>query len=137
MSRYILDACALIALLQDELGADIVAAAINTANNGESEITMHKVNLLEVYYDAYRSRSKEQAKLMLTEVKRLPIRINAEVSDEIFTEAGRLKASYKMSLADSIVLAQAIVTGGELLTADHHEFDSIDGREPICFHWIR
>ena len=46
MSRYILDACALIALLQDEPGADKVAAAINAANNGEAEIIINKINLI-------------------------------------------------------------------------------------------
>ena len=51
MTCYILDACALLALLRDEPGADIVANAINAANNGEAEIIMHKANLLEVYYD--------------------------------------------------------------------------------------
>ena len=56
---------------------------------------------------------------------------------EIFTEAGRLKASYKISLADSVALAQTIVSGGALLTADHHEFDAIEKHENIRFEWIR
>jgi len=137
MSLYVLDACALIALLQDEPGADKVAAAINAANNGKLKIVMNKVNLLEVYYDAYRLRGKEQADLMLYEVKKRPIEINAEITDEIFNEAGRLKASYKISFADSFALAQAIVLGGELLTSDHHEFDAIERQEDIRFQWIR
>ncbi|MCL2147520.1 MAG: PIN domain-containing protein [Synergistaceae bacterium] len=137
MSRYILDACALLALLRDETGAEIVAAAINAANNGEAEIEMHKANLLEVYYDLYRSHGKEKANLILSEVKKRPIRINAEITDEIFAEAGRLKASYKISFADSFVLAQASISGSDLLTADHHEFDTIEESEPIKFRWIR
>jgi len=137
MSRYILDACALIALLQEEPGADKVAAILNSANNGEAEIVMHKINFLEVYYDAYRLRGKEQANLMRTEFEKLPVSINAEITDNIFEEAGRLKASYKISLADSIALAQAIILGGELLTSDHHEFDAIVGRENIRLLWIR
>ena len=40
MSRYVLDACALLALLRNEPGADKVAAAINAANNGEAEIVI-------------------------------------------------------------------------------------------------
>jgi len=137
MNRYVLDACALIALLQEESGADKVSAVLNSADNGEAEIVMHKVNFLEVYYDAYRSRGKEQANLMWTEFRRLPVSINAEISDEIFAEAGRLKASHRISLADSISLAQAIVFDGELLTADHHEFDIIEGNEPVRFFWVR
>ena len=137
MSRYILDACALLALLRDESGADKVAAAINAANNGEAEIVMHKANLLEIYYDLYRSHGKDKADLILSEIKKCPITINAEITDKIFAEAGRLKASYKISFADSFALAQALVSGGELLTADHHEFEPIEEKEPIQFHWIR
>ena len=62
MSRYVLDACALIALLQDETGADKVAAVFNAASKGEAEIVMHKINLLEVYYGVYRSRGKPHIK---------------------------------------------------------------------------
>ena len=137
MNRYVLDTCAMIALLQEEQGADKVAAALNAANNGEASIVMHKLNLLEVYYDAYRWRGKEQADLMLFEVKKRPIKIIAEITDEVFSKAGQLKASYKISLADSIALAQAAAYDGELLTADHHEFDQMDGRENIRFLWIR
>ena len=137
MSHYILDACALIAILKDETGADKVAAAINAANNGEATILMNKLNLLEVYYDIYRSRGKEQANIMLSELKKRPVIINAEINDEIFAEAGKLKASYKISLADSIALAEASVSGGALLTADHHEFDIIDRQGKIKIQWIR
>ena len=91
----------------------------------------------EVFYDLYRTLGKDKADEILSEIKKRPITINAEISDEIFNEAGRLKATNKISLADSFALAQAFVSGGELLTSDHHEFDSIEGIEPIVFHWIR
>ena len=137
MKHYVLDACALIALLQDELGADKVSEVLNAANKGEATIIMHKANLLEVYYDAYRYRSKEQADLMLSEVSKRPITINAEITDEIFVEAGRLKSLYRMSFADSFALAQASVSGGALLTSDHHEFEAVEQQEKIKFAWIR
>ena len=40
-------------------------------------------------------------------------------------------------LADSIALAQAIVSSAELLTSDHLEFDPIEGKEGLRFCWIR
>ena len=137
MSLYVLDACALIALLQDETGADIVDNIINSANAEEVEIIMHKANLLEVYYDAYRSRGKDSADLMLLEFSKLPVKVNSEITDDIFKEAGRLKSTYKISFADSFALAQALVSGGELLTSDHHEFNKIETSESIKIHWIR
>gem|GEM_PF-4300010 len=57
--------------------------------------------------------------------------------EDIFAQAGRLKATYKISLADSIALSQTIIVKGFLLTCDYHEFDAIEGREPLRFHWIR
>jgi len=134
---YVLDACALLALLRDEPGADKVADAINAADKGRAKIIMHKANLLEVYYDLVRSLGKNGANEVLLEIKKRPIQINAEITDEIFTEAGRLKAAYKISFADSFALAQAKVSGGVLLTSDHHEFDVIEGKEDIEFAWVR
>ena len=110
---------------------------INAANIGEAEVVMHKANLLEVYYDSYRSRGKDQVDLVLSELKKCPVEINAEITDEIFFEAGRLKATYRISFADSIALAQAKVFDDELLTSDHHEFDAVESQETIRFLWIR
>ena len=138
MSIYVLDACALVALLQNEPGADKVADVINAADSGDAKIIMNKINLLEVYYDSYRSRDKEQADLMLSEFQKCPVEIYAEIADDVFNEAGRLKATYRISLADSVALAQASVSGGELLTADHHEMDNVEKTEQgIKFNWIR
>jgi PIN domain nuclease of toxin-antitoxin system len=47
--RYILDACALIALLKDEAGAEEVSAIFNEAFKGEALISMNKINLLVPY----------------------------------------------------------------------------------------
>jgi predicted nucleic acid-binding protein len=48
-----------------------------------------------------------------------------------------LRAHYKISFADMIVLAIASVSGYKLLTSDHHEFDIIEKNESIIFEWIR
>jgi len=134
---YVLDACAMIAFLQDEPGADKVAAILTNAKDGKCKAFINAINLLEVYYEIYRAIGKAKANEEIAMIKKLPIEINAEITDKIFAEAGRLKATHKISLADSFALAQAITSGGELLTSDHHEFNSIEGIEPIIFHWIR
>lgn len=42
MKTYTIDACALLALLRNEEGADKVADIINSANKNEAKIIMHK-----------------------------------------------------------------------------------------------
>jgi len=98
---------------------------------------MNIINLLEVYYDDYRIHGKESADKMVERIMSSPTNIITEIKQDIFKEAGRSKATYKISLADSIALAQAIVLKDSLLTCDHHEFDAIEGKEPLSFHWIR
>jgi len=137
LNNYVLDACALIALLREETGADKVANVINAAFKSEAKVVMHKINLLEVYYDVYRLYGKSQANIILSELKKQPVIIKSEIDDNIFAEAGRMKASYKISLADSIALAETYVSNSSLLTSDHHEFDVIEKYEKIKFEWIR
>ena len=134
---YVLDACALIAVLSAEVGANKVVDVYEQVILGKAELVMNVVNLLEVYYDDYRHHGKEAADKMLSSVKALSIKIITETDDTLFSEAGRLKASYRISLADAFALAQAKVTEGILLTSDHHEFDIIENKEPIKFLWIR
>ena len=47
--KYVLDACALIALLNGEEGSSKVAVLYEESINGKAEIVINKVNLLKVY----------------------------------------------------------------------------------------
>ncbi|MCL2603675.1 MAG: type II toxin-antitoxin system VapC family toxin [Defluviitaleaceae bacterium] len=133
---FILDACALIALTNQEKGAGIVADILRQANNGNARLFMNRINLYEVYYGFYREYGKDYALNVIENVEDSPIFIT-EFDRDVFLEAGRIKATYKLSLADSIVIAQSIHLKGSILTADHHEFDAIEGKENLTFNWIR
>lgn len=134
---YVLDACALIALLRNEEGSDIVEGIIKRALNDGATIIMNKLNLLEVYYDTCRLYSRDTADNVLKDIKLLPLVIQSELTEEVFREAGRLKASYRISLADSVALGEALVSGGVLLTSDYHEFGALEKTETINIQWIR
>ena len=135
---FVLDSCAIIATLRKEYGADIVNEIYKRADKEEVNLIINIVNLLEIYYHSYRDKGKIFAENVLKSINNSKVIVH-KLNDKIFLEAGRLKATYKISLADSVALAQAIVSGGELITADHHEFDVIEeqGLEGIVFCWIR
>ena len=135
--RYVLDSCAIIALFGNEEGADVVERLLSDAAQSRTDIFMHKLNLLEVYYGDYRAHGREAADAMLKVVNSLPITIISELSDRVFKAAGRFKATYRLSLADAIVLAEASVNKSIIITADHHELDVVQQKEPISFMWIR
>jgi len=124
-SLFVFDACSLIALLTNEDGADVVKDLLQKATNGEIKILMHKVNFFEVYYYIYKRYNEQVALKLLKDIKITPIKIDTEITDDILIKAGRLKSLYKMSLADSIGLAETIIHDGYFVTADHHELEIV------------
>lgn len=137
MKKYLLDACALIAFLSDEEGAELVENLLQQASDQQISISIHKINLLEIYYGLYRDESHAKAKTILKLIQQLPVHIISDLSDKVFEIAGRIKANYRLSLADSIFIAQGTHDKCILVTSDHHEFDEIEKSEKIVFKWIR
>jgi len=137
VSKYVLDACALAAFFNDEKGADIVQSILLEADESKVQVYMNKLNLFEVYYGIRREESHQKAEEFYDIVNRLPITIINGISDDVFREAGRIKSSYKMSLADSIALGETSIMSAAIITSDNHEFDIIDEQESILFKWIR
>ena len=59
------------------------------------------------------------------------------MDSSVFIEAGRLKASHRISLADSVFLAESLVNNYIGVTADHHELDIVKDTENANLLWIR
>jgi predicted nucleic acid-binding protein len=115
---YVFDACAVIALLNDENGADTVAGLINQAEIGADRILMTGVQVLEVYYDRIYIKGREYAETVLESLYASPIIILHEISREMIQEAGRFKTSYSMSLGDTLAAATARKFTATLVTRD-------------------
>lgn len=134
---YVLDACALIAFLNDEEGAHLVETLLCESTARDVDLVMNRVNLLEIYYGVYRDDGIDEAKNVLAKIENLPVTIIDTLTDEVFYEAGKLKATNRISLADAIAIAEANVRNVELVTCDHHEFDALVKEEKMVAYWIR
>jgi len=134
---YIFDACALIALLSKESGYGNVEQIIERSRSKKAVILMHTVNVLEVYYHISKLYSDNLAQKFLKEIKKSPIRLRTEVTEDVIIRAGKLKSQYRLSLADAVGLAETIISGGAFVTSDHHEMDVVEKKEGIKFVWIR
>jgi predicted nucleic acid-binding protein len=136
MDRYCLDACALIAFLNDEDGSDMVDDLLDKAEKGKISLFMSKVQLLEVYYDRIYTAGIEVAKERVLSILAEPITIVDIINDNVLYEAGRFKTSYNMSLADSIGVATTRDLGATFVTSDHSELEAVEQHEPISFLWL-
>lgn len=136
-SPYVLDACGLIAFLSDEEGSGKVESLLKKAEKHECVVYMHQINILEVYYGIYREDGREKADEVYDKILNLPVTIIEKLDATVIKEAGRLKAVHKISLADSIALAETKIRKALIVTCDHHEFDVIEKNKELKFYWIR
>jgi len=134
---YVFDSCALISYLHNETGSDIIVELLKKVIDRECAIYMNIVNLIEVHYANIRSLGAEQAAVILEKILSVPIQVVSDISDTVFQQTARLKASYKCSLADAIGLATAIELSGTFVTADHHELEAVASKETLDFLWFR
>ena len=137
MSLFILDACALLAVLAMEKGAENIRKLFQKAVDNQAVLMMNKLNFLEVYYKIYKAYGKMEADNLFKTIEQMPMTIKDTLTNEVFKEAGRLKSTYKLSLADSIAVAESIINKGSLVTADHHEIEPIETAEKINITWFR
>jgi len=134
---YILDACALIALLAGEHGAENVKKIIQEAIDGKINIKINQINLLEVYYKVCNVYDQNEANKTMIKIREFPIEIIIGLKDDVFNEAGRIKSKYKIPLGDSIAVAECIIGNGILVTSDHNDFEKIEKKENIKINWFR
>jgi predicted nucleic acid-binding protein len=133
---YILDACALIALLNEEEGQDIVDGLFHQAAAGSITLYMNVINLIEVLYNYYRDDGPDKVSGIIASMNSTSLKIVHTISQPVFHEAYRLKGTYKMSLADAIGLATAIDLSGTFVTSDHAELEPVEPHEQISFLWL-
>lgn len=134
--RFVIDACALIAYLNGEDGANVFDELLQRADNHTAELHASSVNLYEVYYDCLR-RDEQTAQQLLVDLYHLPLLIVETFERNLMVAAGHFKVRYRVSLADSIALALAQQLGARLVSTDHHEFDPIEQAGEVQLKWLR
>ena len=123
MIVYVIDACAVIALLTGEAGNTVVARLLGEPAN---ICLIHAVNLCEVYYDAVRRTDVATAQQDIAALLAGGLVLRTDLDTAFWQSVGDLKINPgKLSLADCFALALAQQENGTLVTSDHHEFDPI------------
>jgi PIN domain nuclease of toxin-antitoxin system len=138
MTHYVLDACAMVAMLKGENGAKEIDDLFQQTVQGKALLSMSIVNLLEVYYGFIKDVGITETNNILNTIQYTPLVIIDTISQKTYHEAARLKGTHhRLSLADAIGIATAIELSGVFVTADHHELEDIANKEMLNFFWFR
>lgn len=118
LRRFVLDANALISLLENRGGAAIrVRSLIEEASRNQLPVLLSAVNWGEVFYIAWRLRGEVLAREAETKLRQLPITVIA-ADLERATRAAALKQKHNLGYADAFAAELAIDRGASLVTAD-------------------
>ncbi|MCE9569763.1 MAG: PIN domain-containing protein [Rhodocyclales bacterium] len=117
MNRWLLDTSALLALRDDEDGAEQVADMLAQTQRGEARCFGCFITLMEVYYRVWKDEGEPAGKLAYAQCRALPIEWLHE-SPELLQAAARMKATQRLSLADAWIAAAAELEGATLVHKD-------------------
>lgn len=121
--NVVLDTSAVIALLCDEDGSDVVESYLNKAKKGSIRLYMSFATIAEVFSSATRKEGRDRAELYLAIIKSWPAKW-VHSSQESCLSAGAIKAKYRMSFADSFIASTAIHYDAVLVHKDP-EFEAL------------
>lgn len=133
MRTYVLDASALLALLEEPPGASKVKEVLKAAHRGHSRILMSSVNYGETYGKILRDHGQQQAIRTMSAVRILPIELH-DATPQRSLHAQDLKITFKLYYADAFAAALAVEYKATLVTSDS-DFRKLGHTFPIL--WIR
>jgi ribonuclease VapC len=107
---------------------------LREAEKGLRKVEVSAVHLGEVYTGIIRERGLEVAEEIRMSLKHAPISIEP-VREPLAWRAGKLKASYSLSFADTFAAALALDHKGILYTGDP-EFAPLHRHEGLKVRWL-
>jgi len=117
MSRYVLDAFALLAFFQDEPGKPRVEELFQRAENGLDRLLVTVVNLGEMYYELRARRGIGPASRALLRLDQMNLEV-VEVDRSLTIHAARAKAEHGLGYLDCFAYALALMRGATVVTGD-------------------
>lgn len=130
MSGFLLDTSALLALRDDEPGAERVANLLESAADGGSTCHGCFISLMEVLYRVWKDEGEEAGRSAYRICQRVTINWVHE-SSSLLERAAEMKARFPLSLADAWIAAAALELDAVLIHKDP-EFEKVSGLQQEC-----
>jgi predicted nucleic acid-binding protein len=114
---YVLDASALLELVDNGLGAERMERLVQDAVHRSAVLLMSVVNWGEVFYHVWQRSGEEKARQTIGNLSRLPIDLIPVDLPQVL-KAGEIKAVHKIPYVDCLAAALAETRQAVLVTSD-------------------
>jgi ribonuclease VapC len=115
--RWLLDTSALLALRDDEAGAQRVAELLQLATTGKAMCIVCFMTRMEVLYRVWKDEGEAKARLADEQLRSLPLQW-VEASGPLLEAAAEIKALNALSVADAWIAAAALENNATLVHKD-------------------
>jgi predicted nucleic acid-binding protein len=116
--KFILDTSAIITYFTGESGADIIKNLFEKSINNEVLLLIPFIVQIEFYYINHMKAGEDTANQRFAYLSNFPAIIIREISEPYLIQAGMLKAQYRISLADAMIAAYALIEDATLIHKD-------------------
>jgi len=131
-SGYVLDANAILNLVDAGPGAPRVKGILQDALNGRSLVAVSVLNWGEAFYYVWQRRGEEKARNTMASLSRLPLDlVPVDLSQALM--AGQIEAVHKIPYVDCVAAALAEARQATLVTSDR-DFEKLGRRVQVL--WI-
>lgn len=131
MKKYVLDANALLILLDDRPGASRVARTLEQAKRQGLRLFISAVNWGEVVYSLWKVQGEIEAKKLMRKVEELPVTV-VPADRARAAMAGEMKMVHGLGYADSFAAGLALELRATLITADP-DFQKVGNKLKVEF----
>jgi len=121
--KILLDTSAILCLVQDENGADLVEKTLMSAKAGHEVLFLSFATITELKYIIWRQQTEADADNLLKLMRTWNLKI-VYPDEELCLLAGKLKKEYPLSFADAFIAATGITNKLVLMHKDP-EYDSL------------
>jgi predicted nucleic acid-binding protein len=126
---YVLDTSAILTYTDREDGVVEVETLLENARLHKCRMEACSISLMEIYYITLRESGEDLATRLVALVKSWPL-IWVYPDEKILLQAGKLIASYQLSVADALIAAVAKLHGARLVHKDP-ELAAMSGIIPL------
>jgi predicted nucleic acid-binding protein len=128
---YVLDANAILNLVEDTGGAERVERLFQEARLGSTLLSMSVANWGEVFYYVWQRHGEEKAWRTIGNLSRLPLDLVAVDLPQVL-KAGEIKAVHKIPYVDCLAAALAESRQAVLVTSDR-DFEKLGRRVQVLW----
>ena len=123
MPSYVLDTSAVLTVLQDEPGIEVVLERLDAARAGQAIVYLPFMTLMELEYQSLRRFGERDTRDLLRLIGEWPVEL-AQSTEAWRHEAATIKATASVSVADAWICGLARLLSAELVHKDP-EYDTV------------